>query len=76
MGATISSIIASLAGILIAYLAYRGKDEQKETETLLEENNALRGAIDRYSDRPHTPDDTRKLFARAKVAARERDKAK
>ena len=65
-----SAITAFLVGLFTALEGYYKYEHGNDAKDLKE----AKEAIDKMSNRPHTPDDVHKLFARAKVTARERDK--
>lgn len=70
-GASIASLIIAILGVIAAYLKTRKTDATLENKDLKE----AKETIDKMSNRPVTNSDVRRMFARAKVTARERDKA-
>jgi cell division protein FtsB len=70
--ATLRNVGAAIAAVFFYHLG-KQSEQKKQTDA---ENDALREEIDRLNSKPVTPDDRAKLFERAKVKARAREKTK
>lgn len=67
MWSAITAFIVGLFAALEGYYRYEHGNDAKDLEQ-------TKKTIDKMSDRPRTDDDVRRMFERAKVTARDRDK--
>jgi hypothetical protein len=73
--ALFGTLVSAIAIFARVFFYHAGKTSER-LKSEQRDNDALRDEIDRLNSKPVTPDDRAKLFERAKIKARAREKTK